>query len=149
MALRKLSLGAFVKARDGGTAVEFAMVAVPFLLVLLGIFEFGRIVWTREALQMVAGEAARCMGVLNSACAVSGAYSAGQTLSHVEKEAQRLAVSLSSKSITLNANTTCSGQAGFSSVSITYTYKTAVPLFIKSLSKGIPITVTSCFPNQA
>ena len=39
--LRPSFLKRFARARRGATAVEFAMVAVPFLALVFGIFELG------------------------------------------------------------------------------------------------------------
>ncbi len=66
MSRRLIQAGA---SRSGASAVEFALVLFPLLLVIFGVIEFGRAMWTREALQETAIAGARCMGVLNSNCA--------------------------------------------------------------------------------
>ena len=46
---------------DGGSAVEFALL-IPFLLVLIiGIYEFGRAYWVQNTLQFAAEQTARCV----------------------------------------------------------------------------------------
>lgn len=57
----------------GGQAlVEFAMVAPLFLVLLISIFDFGRVVWARNALENSAREAARFAivhgGSITTAC---------------------------------------------------------------------------------
>ena len=41
-------------ARQGGVAIEFAVVAVPLIMLTLGTVEFGRLMWTRQALTATA-----------------------------------------------------------------------------------------------
>jgi Flp pilus assembly protein TadG len=135
-------------ARDhsGAGAVEFALVIIPFMLVMFGVVEFGRMLWTLNALQETAIAGARCMGVLNTSCASSGAYNAGNTTTYVKSIATGWGVSLATTNITLNNSTACGGVAGFSQVSISYTFQTVIPM-ITSLV-GDPLTVNACFPNQ-
>lgn len=48
-----------VRANDGTVAVEFALLLPVLLLLLLGIFEFGRALWIRQTLQFAVESAAR------------------------------------------------------------------------------------------
>jgi Flp pilus assembly protein TadG len=59
--MRKLrgSTKRYVKAEDGSSAVEFAMVGVPFFYMLFAIFETGLVMFTEYALQASVQEAAR------------------------------------------------------------------------------------------
>lgn len=141
-------LPAFRRSEAGASAVEFALLLVPLLLLVLGTFEFGRAMWTREALQSLADDGARCMGVQEPDCAPSGTYSQASTLAYLRNEAGRLAVTLPESAITLAADTTCAGVSGFARVSITYTFRTVVPVLIEPLKSGIALEVSSCFPNQ-
>jgi Flp pilus assembly protein TadG len=43
----------------GGSAVQFAIIAPVFVLILMGFFEFGRIQWARSTVQHAVNEAAR------------------------------------------------------------------------------------------
>ena len=49
----------FAKETRAATAVEFGLVIVPFLGLLLSIFETGFVVWTSEGLQTAVSDAAR------------------------------------------------------------------------------------------
>jgi Flp pilus assembly protein TadG len=138
----------FSTAEGGATAVEFALVVGPLLLLLLGIVEISRLLWTREALQSVAISGARCMGVAETDCAVKGAYDASAALKYVINTANAMRVPLIAKGVTLNKAATCAGVSGFSQVSITYTFHTAIPALLTSLGDGIPLSATACFPNQ-
>lgn len=43
----------------GSSAVEFAFVLPAFMLLSLGVVEFGRLMWTRQTMQFAVEEAAR------------------------------------------------------------------------------------------
>jgi Flp pilus assembly protein TadG len=138
-----------VADRRGATAVEFALVMIPFMVALFAIIEFGRVMWTREALQSTAAAGARCMGVLNSSCATAGAYDATATTAYVERVAKGWGLTLPDTAVTLDRGASCGGVSGFSSVSLTYAFQTAAPGLLPPLSNGAPITVTACFPNNS
>jgi Flp pilus assembly protein TadG len=140
----------FGRAEGGAAAVEFAAVLGPLLLLIFGVFEFGRLLWVREALQETATAGARCMGMSASTCAASGAYSSANTTTYLENTGNGWGVTLTPANITLNNNATCAGVTatnGFSSVTITYTFQSVVPSFVTSLSGGKTLTSTACFPN--
>jgi Flp pilus assembly protein TadG len=140
----------FRLADAGAAAVEFAAVLGPLLLLIFGVFEFGRLLWIREALQETATAGARCMGMSASSCAASGAYSSTNTTTYIENAATTWGVTLTGSNIALNNNTTCAGVSaanGFSSVTITYTFQSVVPNFVTALSGGTTLTSTACFPN--
>jgi Flp pilus assembly protein TadG len=143
-------LKTFARSTSAATAVEFGMVFLPLVLVMLGIMEFGRALWTREALQQTAIAGARCMGVVQSGCGTAGVYNASMATSFIQAQAASWAIPLSSSNMTLNNSASCAGLAGtgFSQVSITYTFKTIVPVLIPSLAAGIPFVATACFPNN-
>jgi Flp pilus assembly protein TadG len=135
-------------ARDGVASVEFALLAIPFLLMSFGIIEFGRLIWTDEALEATAAIGARCMGVLSSSCASGGTYSSSNTTTYILAVASDWNLTLTSSALTLTPNGSCGGVAGFSQVTISYTFETVVPQLLDALTSGIPMTVQACFPNQ-
>jgi Flp pilus assembly protein TadG len=138
----------FLRANGGASAVEFALVLLPFLVFVFGVMEFGRAMWTREALESVTNASARCMGVLHASCATSGVYDQARTISYVQTKARDLKVTIPANGISLSNNTSCAGVTGFSRVAVTYQFKTFVPLILPGLKNGIPFNVVSCFPNQ-
>ncbi|WP_026596003.1 TadE/TadG family type IV pilus assembly protein [Methyloferula stellata] len=143
-------LKTFTGSTSAATAVEFGMVFLPLVLVMFGIMEFGRALWTREALQQTAIAGARCMGVVQTGCGTAGVYNASMATSFIQAQAASWAIPLSSSNITLSNTASCAGLAGtgFSQVSITYRFKTVVPVLIPSLAAGIPFVATACFPNN-
>lgn len=133
----------------GASAVEFALVATPFLLLMVGTVEAGRFIWTRIALQETAIAGARCMGLRTASCGTSGTYSSSLTSSYIINTARGWALTLTSANVTLTNGTTCDGQAGFSRVAISYTFQTAVPQLLGAFKNGVPLSATACFPNPA
>lgn len=130
----------------GATAVEFALIVTPLLLSLIGVFEFGRLMWTRNALHGVVAEAARCMGLLAPSCSAGGVYSASGTQEHIRQLARRRAIPLPATGITLSRAATCSGTPGFSRATLNLTFNAGAPLL--GAIAGVPLTATACFPNQ-
>lgn len=139
----------FARSISGASAVEFAILAGPMALLLFGSLEFGRLYWVRQALQETAIAGARCMGVLQPGCKSGTTYSSSATQAYIKEMARDRGVTLSNSDLTLSPNTTCSGVAGFSSVTINYTFETALPPFVaEALVNGLDLTATACFPNQ-
>jgi Flp pilus assembly protein TadG len=56
-----------LKSRRGATAVEFAMVAPIFLIMVIGIFELGRAMWIKASMQYAVEETTRYAIVNTSA----------------------------------------------------------------------------------
>ena len=142
----------FLRSKSGASAVEFAMVLPPLLLMMLAVLEFGRLLWTREALQETAAAGARCMGMTAGSCASGGSYSSSATTTYVQGVATTWGLTLTGSNITLNSNTTCAGVTaanGFSTVTLTYTFQSVVPNEVLALQSGAPLTTTACFPNNS
>lgn len=57
--------------RAGNTAVEFALIASPLLLLLFGTMELGRMLWYQNALNYSVEEAARCASIDVNNCSTS------------------------------------------------------------------------------
>jgi Flp pilus assembly protein TadG len=138
--------------RKGAHAIELAVVAFPLTMLGLGTLEFGRLSWTREALQTIAIQGARCMGVLNTNCASGGGYSSTNTQTYLEGLASNWQMTLTASNLTLSRAATCGGvttASSFSSVQITYTFTTVIPAIVTALSNGLSLTVSACYPNQS
>jgi Flp pilus assembly protein TadG len=130
-------------ATHSTAAIEFSILALPFLLLVLGIFEFARLYWTQEALQESATAGARCMGILQASCTTGGA-----TASYVQQVAATWGIILPSSDIVTANSASCGGIAGFSQVQINYTFKTIVPYIVPIASGGMTLTVQACYPNN-
>jgi Flp pilus assembly protein TadG len=127
------------------------------LLLVLGILEFGRLMWFREALQMTANEGARCMGVVATSCATSNVYDASKATTYIENVANNWGITLAGASVTLarsiNVSANCTPThltpaTPMSEVTITYTFQTAVPQLLNMLV-GKSLTAHACFPDDS
>jgi Flp pilus assembly protein TadG len=64
---------AILSRSDGTAAVELAILMPVFLVFLLGIVEFGRLMWTHASLQFAVEAAARCYAIDTSCTSASAA----------------------------------------------------------------------------
>jgi Flp pilus assembly protein TadG len=116
-------------ARSGNTAAEFAIILPAILLVLLGTMEFGRLLWTKNALNYSVEEAARCAAINVTACGT-------QTLVQ-GYAAARSGLTFPSAAFTLST------PACGTKVSATYPFQFIVPLFKYSVA----LQATYCYPK--
>ena len=54
--------------RNGGMAIEFGLLAPVLFMLLFGIIEGGRLLWTMSALHYSVQEAARCASINTTTC---------------------------------------------------------------------------------
>ena|SRR5947208_2686883 len=57
-----------LRCRGGSFAVEFGTIAPTLILIIFGIIELGRALWTLSALYYAVEEAARCASINSSLC---------------------------------------------------------------------------------
>jgi Flp pilus assembly protein TadG len=55
-----MKFGRFYRNARGASAIEFAILAAPFFMMLFGVIEGGRLLWTQVGLQHAVETAARC-----------------------------------------------------------------------------------------
>lgn len=141
-------LARFASATHGATAVEFAMVVGPLLLLVFGTVEYARILWTSSALQSTVNTGARCMGIMQLECADNGSRSEANAVAFIVERAIGLSVAITPADVAVEPDATCAGVGGFSQVTLSYTFTTALPILFGSLSAGVPLSAMACFPNQ-
>lgn len=117
--------------RNGNAAVEFALLAPVFLLMLLGIVEFGRLFWTQSSLQHAVEAAARCAAINSSTCA-----SDAQTESYAAAE-------VFGQSVGASAFTVSRGACG-TQVKAQVKYAFTVPALFPY---NITLNAQSCYPT--
>lgn len=117
--------------QQGASAVEFAIIAPVFFLLIFGIIAVGLMFWTQIGLQHGAEMAARCASINTTLCP-NGNPSA------ITKYAMQQALGLSLPSSTFTYSTPACGNQ----VSASYTFQ-----FPDILNLG-PLTLTAqaCFP---
>lgn len=121
---------------------------------VFGGIEFGRLLWTEQALQESAIAGARCMGIAqgttqHSPCASGGSYSAATTQSYIQTVASGWGLSIPNSGISLNNAAACGGTSGFSQVTLTITFATVVPQIVLLAAGGTSLTATACYPNNS
>jgi Flp pilus assembly protein TadG len=145
MRQRLRSLAADIR---GATAVEFSLVIVPFVLLLTGGLEYGRLLWTKSALAETAIVGARCFGMLQKECASGGVLSTTAGTTYIIAQAARSALSLTSSNIAITTSATCGGVSGFVSVTIGYTFTSPFMPFING-QPSIALSESACFPASS
>lgn len=121
------------KSRDGTSAIELALLFPVFLLMTLGVIEFGRALWTQSALQYAVQVAARCGAVDSSDCGSQNAV-----VTYAVAQSQPLTI----PSADFSAATLACG----SSVSVTYPFTFVVP---QLLPFNISLTAQACYPTAS
>jgi len=117
--------------RGGATAVEFSLIAPALLLLLFGIAEVGRLLWTQSALHFAVEEAARCAAVDATNCASAAAV-------------QRFAVARAAGLGLQNSVFSLAKPACGTEVSASYAFS-----FVTSalFPYSVTLTARSCFPQ--
>jgi Flp pilus assembly protein TadG len=137
-----------LRAREGGTALEYGIIALPMMMLMFGVFEVSRLIFINQTLQQAATATARCIGVKSPYCTVSGNYDATATTAYLQTWLNDASLPASSVTVTQTASTACSNVDGFSQVTLTYTFQTVVPMLLAPLAGGLSLNAEACFPNQ-
>jgi len=117
--------------RRGESASEFAMV-LPFLLLLLvGIVEFGRAIWTQSTLNSAVAAAARCASVNVNLCGAPAA-----TQSYAASQATGLNLDSTAFTVTVQP---CGNQVA---ANVPFTF-----VFDQLLPYAITLTAQACYPS--
>jgi Flp pilus assembly protein TadG len=114
--------------RSGATAVEFAILAPIMLMAMIGVIEFGRMLWVENALQYAVAQAARCMTIDTSVCG---------TLRETRDFAATSSGMKFSSSIFVAGPAVCGNK-----VSASYTFGFAAGMFPYSIT----LSAESCYP---
>jgi Flp pilus assembly protein TadG len=126
----------------GATAVEFAIVAPTFLMMIFLMLDGGRMLFTKQALNELAMAAARCTALKSTGCATA---SAAQTWV-VDRARQKSQLALTTSMVTINMTTNCNGQANMAKATIDYTYQKGPMNLLPQSTVPSTLTSSSCFP---
>jgi len=118
-----------LREHSGAAAVEFAMTVPILLTVILGIFEFGRLLWAQNALHYAVEQAARCRTIDVATCDNVG-------------DTQTYASTVSAFTFPTSAFTVTTPSCG-NLVSASYSFQFVVSLF----GTGPTLTAQACFPT--
>lgn len=113
------SLRRLARRHEGATAVEFALVAPVFLMMVLGIFEMGRALWIKAVMQFGLEEATR-YALINTSAATA-------TLETYAKS-KMTGVFVSSAALAVTATSSISGGVTYMSITASYNFTVLVPI---------------------
>lgn len=133
----------FARDTRGATAIEFALVVGPLLLLFIGVIEVGRLMWSGHALDEVAIAGARCIGIHAPACASGEDLEPERAIAHIQQIAQSWGITLQTEDISLATDAGCAVETGFLRVALNFTFVSVVP----GLS-GTRLDTEACFPSQ-
>lgn len=142
MSAIKRALG-FGRGESGATAVEFALVIGPLLLLFVAIIEGGRLMWSANALDEIAINGARCLGIHAPGCAIGENIMPDQTISYIQQAAQAWGLALDPADISLATDAGCAVETGFLRVALALRFDSVLPVL-----NGIVLTAEACFPSQ-
>ena len=126
------TLRRFLAVSSGGAALELALTFPVFILIVIGIFSIGFLLWTENSIQFAADAAARCASVNSNDCG---------TVTAVQNAAIGWAggVPITAANVTVNLNTNCVGAIPGNAVAIRYT----VTYFVLSTTTA----AEACYPT--
>jgi Flp pilus assembly pilin Flp len=133
----------FQRDTSGATAIEFAFLVGPLLLLFIGTIEVGRLMWSGHALDEVAISAARCMGIRATGCAEDDQVVPERTNAFIISAAQSWGLVLKPADISLNSASGCAGDTGFLRVALSFSFVSVLPGL-----DGATLQAEACFPNQ-
>lgn len=142
MTLRRSICNHWAEQR-GATAIEFALVIGPLILLLIGVIEAGRLMWVSHAMDEVAISGVRCIGIYSPDCAVGDDLAPERAVAHIQKMAAGWGVSLASEDISFEADAGCGLTTGFLRVALNVSFDSVLPGL-----NGIELQSEACFPSQ-
>lgn len=128
---------------SGATAVEFAFIVGPLLLLLVGVIEVGRLMWTSHALDEVAIDAARCIGIRAPGCASAEEIQPILVNAYIGQAARSWGIVVIPNDISLRTDIGCAVDTGFLRVGLSYGFDSVLPGIGKT-----QLTSEACFPSQ-
>jgi Flp pilus assembly protein TadG len=125
---------------SGANAVEFAFVLPLLIAMIVGVIEGNRLLWTRQAIQTAASNAARCMSVGSEGCDTA----AGARL-YARQRADKMGISVPLSAITVASNQTCHGETGMNRVSFDIAFDSPLETILPVMPARL--TTEACFPS--
>ena len=117
----------------GSALVEYAITFSAFILLTVGLMQFGMLFWTQLALQHGVELAARCARVNSALCGTSDQIKTFAS-------ANALALNPPTSDITVTLATSCGGNSG-NRVQASYTFN------FLPVAASITVTAQSCYPS--
>ncbi len=112
-------LAALGRSRRGATAVEFALIAPIFLIMVFGVFEVGRAMWIKSSLQFAVEEAGR-YAIVNTSATTTTVATYAQT--------RYTDSGLSATGVTFAATQDTTGGVTYVSITGSFVFSVQVPI---------------------
>jgi hypothetical protein len=130
----------FIGDRSGASVVEFALLIAPFLLLVFGVIEVSRALWTRQAAQDIATSTARCIGVMQDECTGASGFDPAKASAYVRALAQSYAIILDDSAMSLSRGIECDGLPDAAQVQLKARFDSVFPF-----EGVIDFAVSACF----
>ncbi len=136
----------FFRNNRGATAVEFALVALPVMAFIIGIIQFGWIVWVDNLLHISVDTASRCgaIGSVTSPCDGAGPVNGG-SITNMITTANTVFRPLTGATFTDNSGCSVGAGTGLQSSGLVGTYHISIGLAVFAMN--LTLTAQSCYPT--
>ncbi len=121
----------FIFGRRGAAAIEYAIVLPVLLLLVLGIMDIGRLLWTYATIYRASEAAARCAAIAAAVPAVMTCSTSARTQAYAVAAAWGLTINTSAFTV---SNPACGMQ-----VDASYNFNFVVPV------QSVTLTTTVCY----
>ncbi|WP_230279316.1 TadE/TadG family type IV pilus assembly protein [Croceicoccus sp. Ery15] len=125
----------------GGTAIEFALLGPVLVIMLFGLIETGRLLWTQHTLDEVAYATVRCMSI-STECDDQTAQQ-----DFAVARANSYGVRIAAADVVVQTNTTCKTFGSSNRVIIDKDFSSVMNKMVPSYPEEIE--AEACFPNLA
>jgi len=136
----------FFRNNRGATAVEFALVALPVMAFIIGIIQFGWIVWVDNLLHISVDTASRCgaIGSVTSPCGGAGPVNGG-SIANMITTATTVFQPLTGATFTDNSSCSVGVGTGLQGSGLVGTYHISIGLAVFAMN--LTLTAQSCYPT--
>lgn len=130
----------FIRDTSGANAVEFAFVLPLLIAMIVGVIEGNRLLWTRQAIESAAANAARCMSVGSEGCDTPE----GARL-YAQQRARTMGITVPLSAITVASNQACHGEADMNRVAFDIAFDSPMQKVLPMMPERL--TAKACFPS--
>ena len=136
----------FFRNNRGATAVEFALVALPFMAFIIAIIQFGWVVWVDNLLHISVDTASRCgaIGSATSPCDGAGPVNGGST-ANLTTTANTVFQPLTGATFTDNTSCSVNAGTGLQGSGLVGTYNMSIGLGVFAMT--LTLRAQSCYPT--
>jgi Flp pilus assembly protein TadG len=121
-------------------ALEFALTFPPFIMIILSLITFGRVMWTLNGLQEAGYQTARCVAIANSACATPATYAVNLATSYG-------VVGLTAAEVAVTNSSACNQATSNRYVQVTITFPAYAQIAPLLPSFTTNLVTTACYPT--